>query len=205
MKKYLPWAAIVALLIGLALLPGPKAGAETPTAPAITGSVACDHTSSTWTASFVITGTPGSGLFVYPFGGQPNAGTLTGMPNNQGIIGPNGTFTFGVVNIPKGTDHIQVDITVLYTGPDLFVSLPITGTCDPTPTTTTVPPTVPPVAPPPVVPPAAPVVPAPVVAPPAAVQAPLAFTGAPIWPEVGLALCLIALGLALVRRSVRHA
>lgn len=211
MKKYLPWAAIVALLTGLALLPGPKAGASETTIPTLTGLLACVSTpaSATWTANYTLTSSGNAGFWLYPDGGAPNSGppaytpvgTLSGLPATTS----GGTVTFIVTGIPASVRDLRVDV-LSYSDSgwhDLYLDLPIIGTCDPTPTpTTTVPVTPTTVLPGPV---GGPISPPGLPTPAASPQAPLAFTGAPIWPEVALALFLIALGSLLVRRSVRHA
>ena len=210
MKKLLPWAAIVALLIGLALLPGPKAGAVAPL-PGATGtsSSTCVGTSCVVTISTTTSNATGMTASAFLYAYNPKEVAISGFPAADSIVGDT-TFTF-TITMPCSTTSWEIDMPVSWDGFKTWVDIALSGTLPdacttPTTTPTTVPTTTPPASVPPVpsvgLPPDGP---APVATPPATVQAPLAFTGAPILPEVGVALCLIALGLLLVRRSVRHA
>ena len=215
-KKLLPWAAIVALLTGLALLPGPKAGAAvpvplvtvTPQQATITSSVAQNSAGTglvlTWTLTNTSDVTEGFYLYGCAIGDQTACSPSFGNGDNQLTLaaGASSSFTFDEA---CGTTTATVDVAVPYADPpgDLPGAPTIDVACVPPTTTTTVPVvTTPPPAPP--APSGLPPVSVPVVTP-APTMAPLAFTGAPILPEVGVALALIALGLLLVRRSVRHA
>lgn len=213
MKKYLPWAAIVALLVGLALLPGPKAGAAVPSN--LTYSVAQNSTGTGLVVAWTLTNTAETSVAYFIYGcvfSPADCSADFGNGNNQLTLAPGAQATFHQ-DYPCGTTTGDIDIAAPYPPPGF--DLPGTFTTDaqcvpPTTTTlptvpTTVPPVVPPVAPP--APPAAapPVAPTPISAPPAAVQPPLAFTGAPVLPEIGVALALILAGVLCLRRSRRVA
>jgi hypothetical protein len=221
------WAIALALLTGLALMGGPRAGAAVPvtypssqftTAPTIAATVACDTTTGTWTVTYTLTSISNAGYWIYPDGGAPNAGTVNGLPTSSGP----GSVTFTVTDIANGTTFYQVDV-LSYSDSgwnDLFSTGPINGTCavvTPTTTTTTVlPGTVGaslPTGTAPVVSPAlsgaGPLAGASPLSPsqpsPPAVSPPLAFTGAYTLPTVALGLFLIGLGSALLRLRRRMA
>ena len=199
------------LLYGIYAYNPTKAGAdEVATAPTITATVSCDTATGTWVASYTVTGAPGDVLFVYPDGGAPTSGTLSGLP---ATIAASGTATFSVVDIPATTAlFIQVDVVAygIDGSHDLYSYQPISGTCAvvvPTTTTTTTAVVTPPDGP---VPPQAlsgpvgdspPLGPVPAVSPappPTSGSAPLAFTGFPYVAVVSTGLALIAAGFLLL-------
>src|ERR1022692_1679144 len=96
-KLIVGWALAAALLVGPALLPGAKTGAATPAAPTISAVVACDGT--TWAVVYTLTSSSNAGYWVYPNGGQPNAGVVNGLPTSSGP----GSVQFSVSGIPNGT------------------------------------------------------------------------------------------------------
>jgi hypothetical protein len=213
-RKFVAGVVVAALLLlALALMNGPNAGADVSsqftTVPTISATVSCDGTTGTWVATYTLTSESNAGFWLYPDGGAPTSGVLHGLPAT--ITGA-GTVTFTVDGIANGTAFIQVDVLAYSDAGwnDLYSNVPITGVCEVTPTTTTtvapvtpITPALPGAGPPkdvaPATPPPLPVLAAPAVVP--AVQPPLAFTGLDVLPLLVSGGGLIVVGgLMLVLR-----